>query len=49
MAIHLKAEVKITLAKGDNGKGAVAYAYSRAQGRSDIFADDPQCWIAATQ
>jgi len=22
----------------------VAYAHSRACGRADLFADDPQCW-----
>jgi len=22
----------------------VAYAWSRARGRADLFADDPQCW-----
>jgi len=26
------------------GCRAVAYAYSRARGRADLFADDPQCW-----
>ena len=29
------------------GCRAVAYAYSVAQGKSDLFADDPQCWLAA--
>jgi len=24
----------------------VAYAYSLAQGKPDLFADDPQCWMA---
>lgn len=28
------------------GCRAVAYAYSVAQGNPDLFADDPQCWIA---
>jgi radical SAM protein with 4Fe4S-binding SPASM domain len=28
------------------GCRAVAYAYSLAQGEPDLFADDPQCWIA---
>ncbi len=28
------------------GCRAVAYAYSVAQGKPDLFADDPQCWIA---
>jgi radical SAM protein with 4Fe4S-binding SPASM domain len=28
------------------GCRAVAYAYSTAQGKPDLFADDPQCWIA---
>jgi len=23
----------------------VAYAYSVAQGKADLFADDPQCWV----
>ena len=27
------------------GCRAVAYAYSSAQGKPDLFADDPQCWI----
>ena len=27
------------------GCRAVAYAYSAAQGKPDLFADDPQCWI----
>jgi radical SAM protein with 4Fe4S-binding SPASM domain len=27
------------------GCRAVAYAYSVSQGQSDLFADDPQCWI----
>jgi radical SAM protein with 4Fe4S-binding SPASM domain len=26
------------------GCRAVAYAYSKARGRADLFADDPQCW-----
>ncbi|HNU85828.1 MAG: radical SAM protein [Pseudomonadota bacterium] len=26
------------------GCRAVAYAWSRARGRADLFADDPQCW-----
>jgi radical SAM protein with 4Fe4S-binding SPASM domain len=26
------------------GCRAVAYAYSMAQGKADLFADDPQCW-----
>jgi radical SAM protein with 4Fe4S-binding SPASM domain len=26
------------------GCRAVAYAHSRARGRADLFADDPQCW-----
>ena len=26
------------------GCRAVAYAWSRARGRADVFADDPQCW-----
>ena len=30
------------------GCRAVAYAYSAAQGRPDLFADDPQCWLAAS-
>jgi radical SAM protein with 4Fe4S-binding SPASM domain len=29
------------------GCRAVAYAYSLAHGNPDLFADDPQCWIAA--
>lgn len=28
------------------GCRAVAYAYSAARGKPDLFADDPQCWIA---
>ena len=28
------------------GCRAVAYAYSRAQGKADLFEDDPQCWMA---
>jgi radical SAM protein with 4Fe4S-binding SPASM domain len=28
------------------GCRAVAYAYSIARGKPDLFADDPQCWIA---
>jgi radical SAM protein with 4Fe4S-binding SPASM domain len=28
------------------GCRAVAYAYSVAQGEPDLFADDPQCWVA---
>jgi len=28
------------------GCRAVAYAYSAAKGSPDLFADDPQCWIA---
>ncbi|MGO8989558.1 MAG: radical SAM protein [bacterium] len=28
------------------GCRAVAYAYSLAQGKPDLFADDPQCWMA---
>jgi radical SAM protein with 4Fe4S-binding SPASM domain len=31
------------------GCRAVAYAYSVAQGKPDLFADDPQCWLAADQ
>jgi radical SAM protein with 4Fe4S-binding SPASM domain len=31
------------------GCRAVAYAYSVAQGEPDLFADDPQCWLAAEQ
>jgi len=27
------------------GCRAVAYAYSAAQGKADLFADDPQCWV----
>jgi radical SAM protein with 4Fe4S-binding SPASM domain len=27
------------------GCRAVAYAYSVAQGKPDLFADDPQCWV----
>jgi radical SAM protein with 4Fe4S-binding SPASM domain len=27
------------------GCRAVAYAYSLAQGKPDLFADDPQCWV----
>ncbi len=27
------------------GCRAVAYAYSSTQGRPDLFADDPQCWV----
>lgn len=30
------------------GCRAVAYAYSAAQGRPDLFADDPQCWLASS-
>jgi len=26
------------------GCRAVAYAWSRARGHADLFADDPQCW-----
>ena len=29
------------------GCRAVAYAHSRAHGRADLFADDPQCWRIA--
>ena len=29
------------------GCRAVAYAYSVAQGKPDLFADDPQCWVEA--
>jgi radical SAM protein with 4Fe4S-binding SPASM domain len=29
------------------GCRAVAYAYSLAHGKPDLFADDPQCWITA--
>lgn len=29
------------------GCRAVAYAYSVAQGKPDLFADDPQCWLKA--
>ncbi len=29
------------------GCRAVAYAYTHAHGKPDLFADDPQCWIAA--
>jgi len=28
------------------GCRAVAYAYSLSQGKPDLFADDPQCWVA---
>ena len=28
------------------GCRAVAYAYSVSQGKPDLFADDPQCWVA---
>ncbi len=28
------------------GCRAVAYAYSLAQGKADLFADDPQCWVS---
>ena len=28
------------------GCRAVAYAYSSTQGRPDLFADDPQCWVS---
>jgi radical SAM protein with 4Fe4S-binding SPASM domain len=28
------------------GCRAVAYAYSKTQGTPDLFADDPQCWVA---
>ncbi len=28
------------------GCRAVAYAYSSAQGKPDLFADDPQCWVS---
>jgi len=28
------------------GCRAVAYAYSSTQGKPDLFADDPQCWVA---
>jgi radical SAM protein with 4Fe4S-binding SPASM domain len=28
------------------GCRAVAYAYSAAKGHPDLFADDPQCWVA---
>jgi radical SAM protein with 4Fe4S-binding SPASM domain len=31
------------------GCRAVAYAYSAAQGKPDLFADDPQCWLAHSQ
>jgi radical SAM protein with 4Fe4S-binding SPASM domain len=31
------------------GCRAVSYAYSVAQGRPDLFADDPQCWLSATE
>ncbi|OGP74533.1 MAG: hypothetical protein A2V86_17745, partial [Deltaproteobacteria bacterium RBG_16_49_23] len=29
------------------GCRAVAYAYSSTQGTPDLFADDPQCWVAS--
>jgi radical SAM protein with 4Fe4S-binding SPASM domain len=28
------------------GCRAVAYAYSLSRGKPDLFADDPQCWVA---
>jgi radical SAM protein with 4Fe4S-binding SPASM domain len=28
------------------GCRAVAYAYSLTQGKADLFADDPQCWVS---
>jgi len=31
------------------GCRAVAYAYSLSQGKPDLFADDPQCWVAEYQ
>jgi radical SAM protein with 4Fe4S-binding SPASM domain len=31
------------------GCRAVAYAYSATQGKPDLFADDPQCWLAPSQ
>jgi radical SAM protein with 4Fe4S-binding SPASM domain len=30
------------------GCRAVAYAYSAGQGKPDLFADDPQCWLASS-
>ena len=31
------------------GCRAVAYAYSKTQGAPDLFADDPQCWVACKE
>ncbi|MDD5168313.1 MAG: radical SAM protein [Syntrophales bacterium] len=31
------------------GCRAIAYAFSRSQGSADLFADDPQCWMASSK
>ncbi|MEJ2726739.1 MAG: radical SAM protein [Deltaproteobacteria bacterium] len=31
------------------GCRAIAYAYAAGQGKPDLFADDPQCWLAPSQ
>jgi radical SAM protein with 4Fe4S-binding SPASM domain len=31
------------------GCRAVSYAYSVAQGRPNLFADDPQCWVSGAE
>jgi radical SAM protein with 4Fe4S-binding SPASM domain len=36
---------KCSLWPSCRGCRAVAYAYSKSRGASDLFADDPQCWI----
>ncbi|MGC9976819.1 MAG: radical SAM protein [Syntrophales bacterium] len=36
---------KCSLWPSCRGCRAVAYAYSKSQGRADLFADDPQCWM----
>jgi AdoMet-dependent heme synthase len=35
---------KCSLWPSCRGCRAVAYAYSKSQGKNDLFADDPQCW-----
>ena len=40
---------KCSLWPSCRGCRAVAYAYSKSQGANDLFADDPQCWLAGSE
>jgi radical SAM protein with 4Fe4S-binding SPASM domain len=40
---------KCSLWPSCRGCRAVAYAYSKSQGATDLFADDPQCWLAGSE